>query len=298
MKSTTQKMLLAGMIFSGLASCSKSENTVSSAEIATDSAEVVSSAASAHAPGRQFLKTASIDMEVKEVYAATVEIEKVLAQLGGFVTSSNLTTHVLSSETYNTSDTEAMLVRKSETVNRMQVRIPSENLQVFLQNINGQKLFLNARIINAEEVSAKVKHDELEAKRAENTAQNIAQLKNTTDKVKMADHNQSQDNSRQIARMTLEDQIRYSTVEIDLKEPQVRVAQIPVTNIQHSDNLYRFNFLYDAKNAFVEGFYLLQNLMLFLIRIWPLAVLAGVIFFFICRRNIRFSKTEKTSFPS
>ncbi len=54
-------------------------------------------------------------MEVKDVYDATISIEKSVQELGGFVTQSNLRSNVLSEDSYNTSDTEAMLVKKYQT---------------------------------------------------------------------------------------------------------------------------------------------------------------------------------------
>lgn len=299
MKSTAFKIMISGCILSGIFSCSKSETSASySSEISADSAAVsesVSSAAGTALNGRQFLKTASVDMEVKDVYAATVSIEKTLKDLGGFVTSSHLATNVLSSETFNTSDTQAVLIKKSQAENRMRIRIPAENLSEFLQNINSQKLFLNTRIISAEDVSAKLKYAELESKRAQAAAQNITQLKNTADKVKMADQNLREDNDRQVSVMTMTDQIQYSTVDIYIKEPQLRIAEIPVANIRNIDNQYKFNFLYDAKNAFVEGFYLIQSIIVGLIRIWPLILLGTGIFFLIRSRKIRFTKPQDSA---
>ena len=51
-------------------------------------------------------------MEVKDVYEATVHIENALKKFGGFVTKSELQSQVIEEETYNTSDQNAVLLRK------------------------------------------------------------------------------------------------------------------------------------------------------------------------------------------
>ncbi|MEI7486527.1 MAG: hypothetical protein WCJ72_03820 [Chryseobacterium sp.] len=79
----------------------------------------VSSAATMKVKGKQFIKTAEVNMEVKDLYEATISIEKSIQELGGFVTKSNLQSNVVSEDTYNTSSNDAMLVKKFQTENTM-----------------------------------------------------------------------------------------------------------------------------------------------------------------------------------
>lgn len=50
---------------------------------------------------------------------------------------------------------------------------------------------------------------------------------------------------------------------------------------------YKFNFLYDVKNAFVEGFYLIQKIIVGLISVWPLLIIVGIIVFFLRKRRTK-----------
>lgn len=185
MKTTYIKLSLSAVLLLGIYSCKKmdasSESELKSYEVADSAAatvaDSVSSVASMEVKDKKFIKTADINMEVKDVYNATISIEKSVQQLGGFVTKSNLHSNVMSEETYNTSDTEAMLIKKYQTENTMQVRIPTEKLGDFLTSINTNKLFLNSRSINAEDVTANIKYSELEAKRNQQTSENIEKIK-------------------------------------------------------------------------------------------------------------------------
>lgn len=292
MKTTYIRLTIATAILSGIYSCKKGEATTSDYEmsVAADSASInisdsVSSVATMSVKDKQFIKTANVNMEVKDVYDATISIEKSVQELGGFVTHSDLQSRVISEETYNTSDEDAMLVKKYQTENSMQVRVPTSKLGELLTIINDKKLFLNSRIINAEDVTSSIKYAELEGKRIKKTGENISELKTTKDKVKMSDENMSEENQQQLANLDVTDNLKYSTVDIYIKEPKLRIAEIAVTNSKNIDNKYKFNFFYNAKNAFVEGFYLIQRIAVGLITIWPILLIAAAIIYLLRKRK-------------
>lgn len=259
--------------------------------ISTDS---VSIAANQEVEGKKFVKTAEVDMEVKNVYDATISIEKSLKELGGFVTNSRLIAHTLSENTYNTSDESAILVRKYQNENQMQVRVPTEKLGEFLTSINDKKLFLNTRIITASDVTANIKMAELDQKRLEKTGENIAQLKATKDKVNIADTNMDLANQQKILDINLTDKLKYSTVDISIKEPKISVAEIPITNIKNIDNKYKSNFFYEVKNALVDGFYLIKQIIVFFISIWPFLLIGGIVLYFFKRKKLNFNHTKSS----
>jgi hypothetical protein len=296
MKTTYIKLSLSAILLSGIYSCKKGE-AVSTESYATDSAvavvtDSVSSVATMTVKDKQFIKTADVNMEVKDVYEATVSIEKTVQDLGGFVTHSNLQSNVISQEAYNTSDNDAMLIKKYQTENTMQVRVPTEKLGELLVKINDKKLFLNSRTINAEDVTSNIKYAEMEGKRIKKTGENIDQLKTNKDKVQLDNDNMAEGNLQQLANMDTTDNIKYSTIDIYIKEPKLRIAEIAVTNTRNIDNKYKFNFIYDAKNAFVEGFYLIQKIAVGLITIWPLLLILATVVYFLRKRKL--TKPERT----
>ncbi|MEY8758013.1 DUF4349 domain-containing protein [Chryseobacterium tongliaoense] len=302
MKTTYLKLSLSAVILLGVYSCKKGEATASEYELSAnaDSASAVvsdsvSSAATMNVKDKQFIKTADVNMEVKDVYEATISIEKSVQDLGGFVTHSNLHSNVISEDTYNTSGEDAMLVKKYQTENTMQVRVPTAKLGELLTLINTKKLFLNSRSINAEDVTSDIKYAELEGKRIKKTGENISQLKTNKDKVKMSNENMSEENMQQLANMDVTDHLKYSTIDIYIREPKVRIAEIAITNTRNIDNKYKFNFIYDAKNAFVEGFYLIQKIAVGLITIWPVLLIAAVIIYFMRKRKSFQKPTQNIS---
>lgn len=298
MKTTYIKITLATALLLGIYSCSKHERNNEQSDIYNESkvmvSDSVSSAATTQVKDKKFIKTANVDMEVKDVYDATIAIEKNTQDLGGFVTKSNLESHTISQETYNTSDENAVLVKKYQAENNIQVRIPTENLGQFLTLINDKKVFLNSRIINAEDITSTIKYAELEKQRVKKTSENITQLKNSKDKVTMADDKMAEDNQQQLSQLNVADNLKYSTVDIFIKEPKLRTAEIAVINTKNIDNKYKFNFLYDAKNASVEGFYLIQRIFVVLITIWPILLIAGAVLYFVRKRKLEKTKANNS----
>lgn len=262
--------------------CKKSESSeYGNPEIADSSAVAISSdsismAATQEVEGKKFIKTAQVNMEVKDVYQTTIGIEKHLKEMGGFVTKSELHSNIVSEENFPVNDNEAKLVREFGQVNDMEVRIPTVKLGEFLEFVNKSNLFLHTRNITAEDVSANIMMANLEEKRMKETENNIQKIKNNAEKVNLADNNLSEQNNQKLATYNLSDNLKYSTVSLYLKEPSTRISTIAITNTKNFDNQYRYNFFYDVKNAIIKGFYLTQEIIVGLFTIWPILIVFGI----------------------
>lgn len=271
--------------------CKKSEISEYGSPAIVDSAAVavtsdsISMAATQEVEGKKFIKTADVNMEVKNVYESTISIEKYLKKNDGFVTKSEMNSSVLSEENFPINDAEAKLVREFRQINDMEVRVPTVKLGEFLEFVNQSNLFLHTRNISAEDVSANIMMADLEEKRMKKTESNIQTIKNNSEKVNLADNNLSEQNNQKLATYNLSDNLKYSTVNLHLKEPSSRISSIAVTNTKNFDNQYRYNFFYDVKNAIIRGFYLTQEIIVGLFTIWPILLFSGIGFYFWKKRK-------------
>ncbi|MCL1677089.1 DUF4349 domain-containing protein [Elizabethkingia meningoseptica] len=293
MKNNTLNLTVAAVLILSVFSCKKQESSAAGYEsnaksevtaegvVPGSSSDTISSAASTQVKDKEFVKTATVDMEVKDVYDATVKIENQLKEIGGYVTNSELHNNLVSEETYNQTDEKAMMVKKSNMQNNMTVKVPTLQLANFLQAINGQNLFLNSRIINAEDVTANIKMAQLEQQRMQKKTGSITNLKPTSKTVEQSDDNEREKNQNAVEAYSLRDNIAYSTVNLVLREPNVRVAEIPVVNTKSVDAKYKTNFFYEAKLSFINGFYLIQQFFILLLNLWPFMLLiAAIIYLF------------------
>ena len=176
MKRVFRNSVVVFMAVFMIASCAKKNGTETSysdthlesieSEVVVDStAAPMSMAASQEVEGKKFVRKANVDMDVSDVYQATIYIENTLKEMGGFVTSSNYRSDVLEENIFPQSEEKSLYVRKYTTKNQMQVRVPTEKLSDFLKSLNDKSIFLRERTITAQDVSANVKMAELEKQR-------------------------------------------------------------------------------------------------------------------------------------
>lgn len=293
MKAIIKTATLFLAITISVTACKKSETSDYGSPETADSSAVmatsdsISMAATQVVEGKKFIKNALVNMEVKDVYETSINIEKQLKEMGGFVTKSEINSSVVSEENFPINDNDAKLVREFQQVNNMEVRVPTVKLGEFLEFVNKSNLFLHTRNINAEDVSANIMMADLEEKRMKRTENNIQTIKNNAEKVNLADGNLSEQNKQKQATFNLSDNLKYSTVNLYLKEPSTRISAIAITNTKNFDNQYRYNFIYDVKNAIIKGFYLTQEIIVGLFTIWPILIVFGI--------GIYILKNRKTS---
>ena len=291
MNSNLKKAAVFFAVTISVIACKKSEISEYGSPAIADIAAVavtsdsISMAATQEVEGKKFIKTADVNMEVKNVYESTISIEKYLKKNGGFVTKSEMNSSVLSEENFPINDAEAKLVREFRQINDMEVRVPTVKLGEFLEFVNQSNLFLHTRNISVEDVSANIMMSDLEEKRMKRTENNIQTIKNNAEKVNLADNNLSEQNNQKLATYNLSDNLKYSTVNLHLKEPSSRISSIAITNTKNFDNQYRYNFFYDVKNALIKGFYLTQEIIVGLFTIWPILLFSGIGFYFWKKRK-------------
>ena len=298
MKSITQKIVFSLVFLVIIASCAKKNETegtyldldLKESEAVIDSAAVpMSMAASQEVEGKKFVRKADVNMEVSDVYQATIYIENTLKEMGGFVTLSNYRSEVLEEKVFPQSDEKSMLVREYITKNQMQVRVPTEKLSDFLKQLNDKNIFLRERIITAEDVSTNIKMAELEKQRMAKHKAQLSQQTNTIKNAEAVNENERELIYQKINDLNLADELKYSTVEIYLSEPKSKISQVEIPNTKSLKNKYQGGFGYSIKEAFADGFYGFQQFLILVAHAW-MFILAGVLGIFVWKNRKKFWK--------
>lgn len=298
MKSITQKIVFSLVFLVIIASCAKKNETegtyldldLKESEAVIDSAAVpMSMAASQEVEGKKFVRKADVNMEVSDVYQATIYIENTLKEMGGFVTLSNYRSEVLEEKVFPQSDEKSMLVREYITKNQMQVRVPTEKLSDFLKQLNDKNIFLRERIITAEDVSTNIKMAELEKQRMAKHKAQLSQQTNTIKNAEAVNENERELIYQKINDLNLADELKYSTVEIYLSEPKSKISQVEIPNTKSLKNKYQGGFGYSIKEAFADGFYGFQQFLILVAHAW-MFILAGILGIFVWKNRKKFWK--------
>ena len=304
MKSITQKIVFSLVFLVIIASCAKkieAEGTyedldlksLESEAVADSTTAPISMAASQEVEGKKFVRKADVNMEVSDVYQATIYIENALKEMGGFVTLSNYRSEVLEEKVFPQSDEKSMLVREYITKNQMQVRVPTEKLSDFLKQLNDKNIFLRERIITAEDVSTNIKMAELEKQRMAKHKAQLSQQTNTIKNAEAVNENERELIYQKINDLNLADELKYSTVEIYLSEPKSKISQVEIPNTKSLKNKYQGGFGYSIKEAFADGFYGFQQFLILVAHAW-MFILAGILGIFVWKNRKKFwKKSEK-----
>lgn len=303
MKSISVATLFVLMILAvGFTSCSKKEEVASSqaevnlsglGDVSSEVSPEVSSVASQKVEGKKFVRKADVNLDVADVYQATILIEKTLLEMGGFVSSSDYNSFVRDEYEYPQSETKTLLVREYSAENRMQVRVPTERLADFLKALNDNTLFLHHRTITATDVSANIKMTQLERKRIQNQKDKLSKQVNTNKTAEAINNNDREGNAQEIEQINLADELKYSTVEIYIKEPKTRISKIEIPNTKSEEKQYKISLWYEVKDAFSDGFYLFQRFLVAIVNAWLFILVAFGLFFIYKKRKTRFSKGKE-----
>ena len=300
MKSITQKIVFSLVFLVIIASCAKKNEaegtyedldlkSLESEAVADSTTAPISMAASQEVEGKKFVRKADVNMEVSDVYQATIYIENALKEMGGFVTLSNYRSEVLEEKVFPQSDEKSMLVREYITKNQMQVRVPTEKLSDFLKQLNDKNIFLRERIITAEDVSTNIKMAELEKQRMAKHKAQLSQQANTIKNAEAVNENERELIYQKINDLNLADELKYSTVEIYLSEPKSKISQVEIPNTKSLKNKYHGGFGYSIKEAFADGFYGFQQFLILIAHAW-MFILAGVLGIFVWKNRKKFWK--------
>jgi hypothetical protein len=297
MKTIAKLGLTTLVIIALLFSCKKADYA-SSEETAdykasADSTAVSSSAAVEKKDSKQkFIRTADIKFKVKNVVKSTYAIENATQKFGGFVTYTNLQSNIHDQIKTKISQDSTLETTKYTVENNITIRVPNTQLDTVIKTIAKQIDFLDFRVIKADDVSLKLLSNQLSQKRSTNTEKrvekaidekgkkinDIMEAENTLANQKEANDNRTIDN------LSLQDQINFSTVTLQLYQNET-IRQEIMPSEKNSD-AYKPNLGIQVLDSLKNGWYILESVFVYIINLWPF-ILIGFGTFFLYKKYIK-----------
>lgn len=299
MKTIAKLGLTTLVITAVLFSCKKADASEETADYKTtaDSTAISSSAAVERKDSKQkFIRTADIKFKVKNVVKSTYAIENAVQKFGGFVTYTNLQSNIHDQIKTKISQDSTLETTKYTVENNITIRVPNTQLDTIIKTIARQIDFLDFRIIKADDVSLKLLSNQLSQKRNGNTEKRVEKAIDSNKGKKINDimeaentlANQKEANdNRTIDNLSLQDQIKFSTVTLQLYQNETIRQEIMAS--EKNSNAYKPNLGIQILESLKNGWYILESVFLFLITLWPF-ILIGYGAFFIYKKITR-SKT-------
>lgn len=284
----TTKFVWAVLLMGTVVACKQAENenateaAYDQPSASTDSTSVISSSAAVEPKNsnRKFVRTADIKFKVKNVAKSTTIIEDATTKFGGFVTYTNLQSHINEEDKTKVSPDSTLVTTKYTVENNITIRVPNTQLDTVVKSIAKQIDFLNFRVIKADDVTLQMLSNKMAQKRSTVTEKRIAtaidekgkKLNQVIDAEENLDTKKEQNDAKTIENLSLQDQVNFSTLTLQIYQDQT-VKQEMVAN-EKSTNAYRPNIGLQIWDGLKTGWFILESIISFLVVFWPFALMA------------------------
>lgn len=255
--------------------------------IISSSAAIENKADSVH----KFIRTAELKFKVKKVTEATYFIEEITRKMNGFVTYTRLSSLVTNNATTRISDDSLVNLTNFQVHNDMTIRVPNTKLDTTLKLIAQTISFLDYRIIKADDVNIQLLANNFTQKRAsknENRIENAIdkrgkKLLETTQAEELLDKQKQQADEAKITNLSLMDQINYSTVNLNIYQNEETYSE----TVASKRNIESFepNIFIKIGQSIKTGWSILEAIFINLLKLWPLLILAGFVFWYLKKRR-------------
>jgi len=247
------------------------------------SAQLTSSAATYVDGERKFIRTASANFRVKDVYLSANAIEDVVAGLGGFVVQNNIASRVQETQRRPIGDGKLMELTEYTVQGDLIVRVPSAKTQEFLRAIANQIAFLDQRNFAARDAQFDMLRKQLDYARNQETQEELGQaikdggkLEQRVDAINSRNESKAARDEAKVQKREFDDQVAFSTVTFSIYQ----LPNIVETEVKDIDAVFRQNrpgFFDRLAEAAIGGWDRLQDWSIGAIAIWPFWIVVAAI---------------------
>jgi Domain of unknown function (DUF4349) len=265
-----------------------SSNSSSDAKEATSSSAAVEPKKSK----RKVIRTADIKFKVKNVPKTTYAIEDATAKFGGFVTYTNLESKISNQDETKVSPDSTLITTKYTVENNITIRIPNTRLDTVIKTIAKQIDFLDYRLIKADDVTLQLLSNQMAQNRSHTSERRIekaidnkgTKLNTIIDAEDHLDDKKLQNDATKIENLSIKDQVNFSTLTLQIYQRE-SVKQEMVAN-EKNINTYRPNIGLQIWDSLKTGWFMLENIIAFVVQLWGLALIA-ILGYFGYRRYLK-----------
>jgi len=263
------------------------DTNVSMADTASYTGKDVSFNTSNLPTDRKFIKKADLKFKVKNVLDATEEVEHLTTKFGGYTISSDIQNSQENSKEVLYSRDSLLKLTQIVVSNRMVLKVPSERIDSLVLALRPLFIFLDYRTIKLEDVTRRSEANTNVAQSYnEATPRMEKQIESREGKVNQGIEAEQQlvDNKvraaeAQAARRQMEDDVKYSTLSVEIYQSPVLVREVTFNfNKFAQDQQSFFSRLIDSIS---DGWYFFKELFLAVVKLWSFALLLiGSIYLF------------------
>ncbi len=244
---------------------------------------------------KKFIKTAELKFKVKNVEKVTQTIEELTLKLDGNVQQSQIRSNYVSTRDIEISQDTVMKVIEYYVDNNLIIRVPSLYFDSVLNEISKLYIYLDSRDVKTEDVSTIFLRNKLKGEKRTEYEKRIQRASDQGNR-KLDDIVEAERTAsdladiaidKKIANYELQDKIDFSTITINMYQANT-VNKEFVQNTTLSE--YQPSFWRKAMNAVRTGWEVILNIFIGLLYLWPLYLLAILVYYLIKAIRKRFNK--------
>lgn len=233
---------------------------------------------------RTFVRTADLSFKVKDVKTATFDIERIVNEHRGYVTSSVLESDVSYKTSTRVSKDSMLDIINYKVHNNIILRIPNTELDKTLTEISALIDYLDYRKIKAEDVTKNFQAAKLSENRFVNHKKRVEKTIDVKgkklDQMAEAENDllvkQEWADNTKINTMELAHDVSYSTVSINIYQKETTKKEAYAYTLPAEP--YTPNFGSKFLTSLSDGAAIFGEIILFFVKLWPIALLVtGVI---------------------
>lgn len=247
-------------------------------------------------PSRKIIRTADISCRVKDVYTATASLEQLVRSVGGQVMESKLENQRSETRIQPYTSDSVKQVQEYTTLSHVMMRIPVSKLDTVLQAVAASADFIESRSLKLDDVTFQYLGNKLlDQEPRDLTADALKRSRKTAEVLSVSayvDERRAGAVGRSVENMSIDDQVRYATLTAELSQP----ARIDALVIPDTEKLMQPALGQRLKAALQTSVAMLQGLLVFVVGIWPLLLIVGIVWFLV-RYYLRRSPSWQKPLP-
>jgi hypothetical protein len=238
---------------------------------------------------RKFIRTATAEFRVREVYGSALAIEDLAAKHGGFITRNDISSQIDEVRTRPAGDGNLIELATYTVRGQLQVRVPSTAAQAFLRALAAQVEFLDSRTFAAMDAQFELLRQQLayaryqDAQRAlGGVAAGPGKVGEKAQAVDARTQSQAQRDEALIASKEFEDRVAFATIDLSLYQAP-RVRSTVRMDVDEAARRASPGFFRRLGHALSTGWFGLLDAAVVLSQLWPLWLVLGAMVFAVRR---------------
>jgi hypothetical protein len=233
---------------------------------------------------KKLIKTAELKFKVGNVWNSTEKIEDLTYKYGGYITYSNLQNRYDNYSKSSITRDSILITREIIVENEMKLRIPNLRLDSFIRELTPLVKYLDYRIIKTDDITFQFASIDKQGERFKSyEKRQTSHIDSKDSKLKdasAAENNllerQLQADEIALKAKELADKLKYCDMSIEIYQKAI-ITKETIADFKYISSS-KPNFFIRLIDSIIQGYWILEEFILFLFKIWSIILIGIAVF--------------------